>query len=138
MTLPWGAFAAVWLFLAANIATLGPNVLNTLELALGSGRAAGMGSAVGVGLGIGLLCLGMALGVALGVATVIAVLPGAQAVLTAAALLLWFAGRCLRAAWLGFRARGATVPKGPDGAGFATGFRRAPAVNAVGPKTLTS
>ncbi len=136
MALPFAEFAEVWLFLAANIASPGPNVLNTVALALGSGRAAGFGSATGVGLGIGLWCLGMVLGVA----AVIALLPGAQAVLTGAAvgLLLWFAGRYLRAAWTGFRARGVTVPKGPDGAGFATGFRRALAVNAVNPKALTS
>ncbi|NBE07479.1 LysE family translocator [Paragemmobacter ruber] len=136
MTLPWGEFAAVWLFLAANIATPGPNVLNTVALALGSGRAAGMGSAAGVGLGIGLWCLGMVLGVA----AVIGVLPGAQAVLTGAAVVLlsWFAWRYLRAAWRGFRARGMALPQGQDGAGFATGFRRALAVNAVNPKALTS
>jgi threonine/homoserine/homoserine lactone efflux protein len=136
MTLPWGEFAEVWLFLAANIATPGPNVLNTVALALGSGRAAGMGSAAGVGLGIGLWCLGMVLGVA----TVVTVLPGAQAALrvAAVALLLWFAARYWRAAWRGFREQSVAVAQGQGGAGFATGFRRALVVSAVNPKALTT
>lgn len=136
MTLPLAEFAEVWLFLAANIASPGPNVLNTVALALGSGRAAGFGSATGVGLGIGLWCLSMVLGVA----AVLALMPGAAVALTWAAvgLLLWFAGRYLRAAWRGFRARSVSVPQGQDGAGFGTGFRRALAVNAINPKALTS
>lgn len=136
MTLPWGEFVEVWLFLAANIASPGPNVLNTVALAMGSGRAAGFGSATGVGLGIGLWCLGMVLGVA----ALLGVVPGAAQAMTWAAvgLLLWFAFRYGRAALSGYRARGMAVPQGQDGAGFGTGFRRALAVNAVNPKVLTS
>lgn len=136
MTLPFGAFVTVWLFLAANIASPGPNVLNTVALAMGSGRRAGLGSACGVGLGIGIWCLTMVLGVGAALRAV----PGAQAVLTVAAvgLLLLFAARYLRAAWQGWRARGMAVPEGQQGAGFATGFRRALAVVAVNPKALTS
>jgi threonine/homoserine/homoserine lactone efflux protein len=136
VTLPWGEFAAVWLFLAANVASPGPNVLNTVALALGSGRAAGFGSATGVGLGIGLWCLGMVLGVA----ALLTVVPGAARAMTWAAvgLLLWFAFRYGRAALRGYQARGMAAPQGQDGAGFGTGFRRALAVNAVNPKALTS
>ena len=136
MTLPLGAFVTVWLFLAANIASPGPNVLNTIALAMGSGRRAGLGSACGVGLGIGLWCLSMLLGLA----AVIAVLPWMAEVLRWAAggLLLLFSWRYLRATLAGYRARGMAVPEGRRGAGFATGFRRALAVIAVNPKALTS
>lgn len=136
MSLPFGAFVTVWLFLAANIASPGPNVLNTIALAMGSGRRAGLGSACGVGLGIGLWCLSMLLGLA----AVIAVAPWMAEVLRWAAvgLLLLFAGRYLRAALAGYRARGVAVPEARRGAGFATGFRRALAVIAVNPKALTS
>jgi len=101
MTLPLGEFVAVWLFLAANIASPGPNVLNTVALAMGSGRRAGLGSACGVGLGIGLWCLSMVLGVA----AVIRVVPGAERALVwaAVALLALFSWRYLRAALAGWR-----------------------------------
>lgn len=136
MTLPLGEFAEVWLFLAANIASPGPNVLNTVALAMGSGRRAGLGSACGVGLGIGLWCLSMLLGLA----ALVTLLPALQSLLTwtAVALLLIFALRYLRAALSGFRARAMPAPDARRGAGFATGFRRALAVIAVNPKALTS
>lgn len=134
--LPWHDFLTVWVFLAANIASPGPNVLTTIALAMGSGRAAGFGSAAGVGLGIGLWCLSMTLGVA----TVLTVIPGATfaLTLTAIGLLLWFAWRYARGAIAGFRQRGVTVPAHRNGAGFAQGFRRSLAVNALNPKALTS
>lgn len=134
--LSWHDFLTVWVFLAANIASPGPNVLNTIALAIGSGRAAGFGSAAGVGLGIGLWCLSMTLGVA----TVLTVIPGATLglTLTAIGLLLWFAWRYAEAALAGFRGRGSARPTQTDGAGFATGFRRSLAVNALNPKALTS
>lgn len=134
--LPLSAFVTVWLFLAANIASPGPNVLNTVALAMGSGRRAGLGSACGVGIGIGVWCLTMVLGVG----AALRLVPAAQAVLTVAAagLLLLFSLRYLRAAWHGWQARGMAVPDGQRGAGFGTGFRRALAVVAVNPKALTS
>lgn len=133
---PWHDFLTVWAFLAANIASPGPNVLNTIALAMGSGRAAGFGSAAGVGLGIGLWCLSMTLGVA----TLLVIIPGATLglTLTAIALLLWFAWRYARGAIAGFRHRGATRLSQSDGAGFKQGFRRSLAVNALNPKALTS
>lgn len=136
MTLSWSDFLPVWGFLAANIVSPGPNVLTTIALAMGSGRAAGLGSAVGVGLGIGMWCLGMTFGVA----TLFSVMPQAQAVLRIAAvgLLLWFASRYLRAAHAGWRARAMRVPAASEGLRFADGFRRALAVNALNPKALTS
>lgn len=134
--LPWHDFLTVWVFLAANIASPGPNVLNTIALAIGSGRAAGFGSAAGVGLGIGVWCLSMTFGVA----TVLTVIPGATLALTltAVGLLLWFAWRYAKAALGGFRNRGTLRPVQSDGAGFGTGFRRSLAVNALNPKALTS
>jgi threonine efflux protein len=126
VTLPWAEFLAVWAFLAANIASPGPNVLNTIALAMGSGRMAGLGSATGVALGIGVWCLGMTYGVA----TAISHLPGAQAALTVVAvgLLVWFSARYLRAAHAGFHARTTGAPPAREGVDFAGGFRRSSAV----------
>ncbi len=136
MALPLAEFLPVWGFLAANIATPGPNVLTTIACAMGSGRGAGMGSAIGVGLGIALWCLGMTLGVS----TILTVIPQAQAILTLAAisLLAWFATRYFRAAWVGYRAHSGQLPGSADGLHFADGLRRALLVNAMNPKALTS
>ena len=132
-------FVTVWLFLAANIATPGPNVLNTIALAMGSGRRAGFGSALGVGLGIGLWCLTTSLGFS------VAFLrwPGLQMVLTLAAcgLLVWFALRYLRAARQGWRWRATGGPPGLEakgGVGIGGAFLRSLSVNATNPKALTT
>lgn len=138
-TLPWAEFLAVWAFLAVNIMTPGPNVLNTIALSMGSGRAAGMGAALGTGLGIGIWCLGMLLG-----ATVLlAAVPVARLVLTAlaAGLLVWFATRYLRAAQAGFQARrrgDPPVPPGRRGAGLRSGLVRSLMVLLTNPKALTT
>ncbi len=136
MTLSLAEFLPVWGFLAANIATPGPNVLTTITLAMGSGRRAGMGSACGVGLGIALWCLGMTLGVS----AALRYAPLLQQALTwaAMALLGWFALRYFQAAWRGWRSRAMRLPATGEAAGFATGFRRALSVNALNPKALTS
>ncbi len=112
MTLPLTQFVTVWGFLAVNIASPGPNVLNTIATAMGSGRIAGLGSAAAVGFGVALWCLGMTLGLA----AVFAALPVAQTALTllAAGLLAWFSSRYLRAAWAGMRGRPA-LPGGQPG-----------------------
>jgi threonine efflux protein len=78
VTLPIGAFLTVWTILALNILSPGPNVLNTITTAMGSGRAAGLASAAAVGLGIGLWCLSMSLGMA----ALFAVVPHAEEALT--------------------------------------------------------
>jgi threonine/homoserine/homoserine lactone efflux protein len=135
MTLPLTQFLTVWAFLAVNIASPGPNVLNTIASAMGSGRIAGLGSAAAVGFGVALWCLGMSLGMA----AVFAALPWTETVLTlvAAGLLGWFASRYLRAAWAGYRGR-PTLPGGGTGLGFAASFRRSLLVNVLNPKALTS
>lgn len=38
LVVPLPYFLTVWAFLAMNIATPGPNVINTIALAIGSGR----------------------------------------------------------------------------------------------------
>ena len=135
MTLPLAQFLTVWAFLGLNIASPGPNVLNTIASAMGSGRRAGMGSALAVGCGVALWCLGMSLGMA----AVFRTYPAAQSLLTAAAagLLLWFAARYLRAAWAGYHGQ-RSVPGGATGLGFAGAFRRSLLVNVLNPKALTS
>lgn len=75
MALPLSEFVPVWGFLALNILSPGPNVLNTMTTAMGSGRRAGLTSAAGVAVGIGLWCLGMSLGMA----ALFAALPAARA-----------------------------------------------------------
>ena len=135
MTLPLAQFLTVWAFLGLNIASPGPNVLNTIASAMGSGRRAGMGSALAVGLGVALWCLGMSLGMA----AIFVAFPATQSLLTAVAagLLLWFAARYLRAAWAGYQGQ-RTLPGGATGLGFAGAFRRSLLVNVLNPKALTS
>jgi threonine/homoserine/homoserine lactone efflux protein len=135
VTLPFGAFLTVWTILALNILSPGPNVLNTITTAMGSGRAAGMASAAAVGLGIGIWCLSMSLGMA----AVFAVVPFAQEALTvmAAGLLVWFATKYLRAGLRGVTGRDASL-HGVAGLDLRAAFLRSLAVNATNPKALTT
>ena len=135
MSLPLAAFLTVWSFLALNILSPGPNVLNTITTAMGSGRRAGIASACGVGLGIGLWCLAMSLGMA----TLFRLAPGAQAALTlvAAVLLVWFGSRFLRAALGPPGARQAQL-KAQAGLSFRRAFLRSLSINATNPKALTT
>lgn len=139
MAVPLPYFLTVWAFLAMNIATPGPNVINTIALAIGSGRRAGFGSALGVGLGIGLWCLGMSLGLSVAFQH----LPWLRPTMTlvAAGLLIWFASRYFRAARAGWRARGQTgaaTLQGRAGVGLGGAFLRSLSVNASNPKALTT
>jgi threonine/homoserine/homoserine lactone efflux protein len=135
VTLPASAFLTVWTILALNILSPGPNVLNTITTAMGSGRAAGMASAAAVGLGIGLWCLGMALGMS----AVFAVVPFAQETLTvmAAGLLIWFATKYLRAGWLGWSGQEVTL-RGVAGLRPGQSFVRSLIINGTNPKALTT
>lgn len=135
MTLPLGAFLTVWTILALNILSPGPNVLNTITTAMGSGRPAGMASAAGVGLGIGAWCLSMSLGMA----ALFAVVPYAEETLTliASGLLVWFAAKYLRAGYHGLAGRDLSL-RGVSGLGVKQSFLRSLAVNATNPKALTT
>jgi threonine/homoserine/homoserine lactone efflux protein len=136
ITLPWRDFAVVWAFLAVNILTPGPNVINTIAAAMGGGRIAGMGSAAGVGVGIGLWCLGMALGMS----ALFSLVPMLQTMLgfVAIGLLALFSTRYLRSAWAGWRGQRKGLPVSPPQDGFGQAFGRSMLVNALNPKALTS
>lgn len=139
ITLPPEAFLAAWGFLAVNVLTPGPNVLNTIALAIGSGRRAGLGAALGTGSGIAIWCLGMILGVA----ALLAALPIARVAMTLVAigLLVWFSSRYLRAAFEGFQARRnrqLPTPTGRAGIGFRGGFWRSLSILLANPKALTT
>jgi threonine/homoserine/homoserine lactone efflux protein len=135
VTLPFGAFLTVWTILALNILSPGPNVLNTITTAMGSGRAAGFASAAAVGVGIGVWCLSMSLGMA----AVFAVVPFAEETLTvmAAGLLVWFASRYVRAGLRGVAGRAVSL-SGVAGLDLRAAFLRSLAVNATNPKALTT
>ncbi len=133
--LPLAEFLTVWALLAVNVMSPGPNVLNTITTAMGSGRAAGIASAMGVGLGIGIWCLGMTLGMA----AVFRMMPAMRTLLTLVGigLLLWFASRYFRNAWTGWRGAGQPLA---THAGLSVGasFLRSLSVNASNPKALTT
>jgi threonine/homoserine/homoserine lactone efflux protein len=135
VSLPLAPFLTVWAVLAMNIASPGPNVLNTITTAMGSGRAAGLASAVAVAVGVGLWCLGMTLGMA----ALFLALPATRTFLTLIAifLLLWFATRYLRNAWQGWRGTSARLA-GRQGLSPAASFLRSLSVNALNPKALTT
>lgn len=135
MSLTFAPFLTVWAVLAMNIASPGPNVLNTITTAMGSGRGPGLASAAGVALGVGLWCLGMTLGMA----ALFQAVPAMRTVLTviATGLLLWFAARYLGTAWAGWR-HGTQRIAGRAGLGARASFLRSLSVNAMNPKALTT
>ena len=138
-SLPLEEFLAAWAFLALNVLTPGPNVLNTIALAIGSGRRAALGAALGTGIGISAWCLGMVLGVA----AMLAALPWTRIVLTlvAVALLIWFAARYLSRAREGFaarRRREPPAPMGKAGLGLVSGLWRSLSILLANPKALTT
>ena len=136
MTLPLADFLTVWTFLAVNILSPGPNVLNTISAAMSSGRPAGLGSALGVGVGISAWCLGMSLGIG----AIFAAFPALRGILTVIAigLLVSFAARYLRNALAGYHGYRRGLPTQPGGQDLADGFRRSLMVSALNPKALTS
>ncbi|MDI3338784.1 LysE family transporter [Defluviimonas aestuarii] len=135
MSLPLAPFLTVWAVLALNIASPGPNVLNTITTAMGSGRAAGLASAAAVAVGVGIWCVGMTFGMA----ALFLALPSTRAILTliAICLLLWFATRYLCAAWQGWRGNGKKLA-GRSGLSLRASFLRSLSVNALNPKALTT
>ena len=130
--MPWVQLWFVWGFFALNVLSPGPNVFNTIGIALGSGRRAALGAALGVGPGVAL----WGVAAVLGISALFAVLPAAQVALTAAGgvLLLVFGARYLRRA-LG---RGAARVQARDGITPARAFVATLAVLATNPKALTT
>lgn len=118
-------------FFAVNVLTPGPNVLNTIGVSLGSGRAAGYGCAAACGLGVTL----WAAAALLGAGALFAAVPEARVGLTAfgAAVLLYFAYRYLRRAL-----RPAEAVARIDGATPRAAFAQALLVLASNPKALTT
>lgn len=135
MTLPLAPFLTVRAVLAMNITSPGPNVLDTITSAMGSGRRAGLASTTRVAFGVWLWCLAMTLGMA----SVFEAVPAMRQAMTVVAicLLLWSARRYLRAALAGWR-KGAGRISGRAGLDARTSFLRVLSVNAMNPKALTT
>ena len=136
MTLPLTAFLPVWGLLALNITSPGPNVLNTMATAIGSGRRAGVGAALGVGLGLGLWCLGMTLGIA----ALFRIWPTVRLVMTgvAIALLLSFAVKYLQNGLKQLRGGTQVALSGRGGMSMRRAFVQSLTINALNPKALTT
>lgn len=96
MSIPWHETATALAFFSANVLSPGPNVFNTIAIALGSGRRAALAVVPAVAIGI----LGWASAAVLGAAILFRRFPGLESGLTAlgGALLIWFACRYLHRA----------------------------------------
>lgn len=130
--LPWKQLLTVWGFFALNVLSPGPNVFNTIGIALGSGRRAGIGAALGVAPGVGL----WGTAAVLGISALFAVWPATQLALTAAGggLLLVFGTRYLRRGL----SRGAQRVHAQAAITPARAFMATLAVMATNPKALTT
>lgn len=97
MSSPWPEIATALVVFGANVLSPGPNVFNTIAIALGSGRRAALAVVPAVALGV----LIWASAAVLGAAVAFRRFPGLEPALTAlgGVLLLWFALRYLRTAW---------------------------------------
>ena len=97
MGLPWAELVTAWAVFAANILSPGPNVFNTIAIALGSGRRAALAVVPAVALGV----LGWSSAALLGAAAVFRRVGWAEPALTllGGLLLLWLASRYLSRAW---------------------------------------
>ena len=97
MSPPWPEIATALAFFGANVLSPGPNVFNTIAIALGSGRRAALAVVPAVALGV----LIWASAAILGAAVLFRQFPAAKTGLTAlgGVLLIWFAVRYLRRAW---------------------------------------
>ena len=97
MALPWAEIATAWAVFAANILSPGPNVFNTVAIALGSGRRAALAVVPAIAIGV----LGWSSAALLGAAAVFRQVDWAEPALTllGGLLLLWLASRYVRRAW---------------------------------------
>lgn len=96
VTIPWSDLVWVWAVFAGNILSPGPNVFNTIGIALGSGRAVALWVVPAIALGVA--CWASA--AFLGAAALFAAWPAAETILRllGAALLIWLAARYWRRA----------------------------------------
>ncbi len=128
---PWTEIATALAIFGANVASPGPNVFNTIAIALGSGRRAALAVVPAVSLGV----CGWASAAVLGAAVAFRQAPWLAPALSAlgGALLLWFASRYARRAW-GWTAAStgarAVTPR--------TAFAVTLGVLALNPKALTT
>lgn len=97
MSPPWPEIATALVFFGLNVLSPGPNVFNTIAIALGSGRRSALAVVPAVALGV----LLWASAAVLGAAVLFRQFPAAKTALTAfgGALLIWFAFRYFRRAW---------------------------------------
>jgi threonine/homoserine/homoserine lactone efflux protein len=97
MNFPWAEIATALAVFAANVLSPGPNVFNTIAIALGSGRQAALMVVPAVALGV----LLWAIAAILGAAVLFRRFPMMETGLTVlgGCLLIWFAARYLRRAW---------------------------------------
>jgi len=95
--IPWTEILTAWAVFAANVLSPGPNVFNTIAIALGSGRAVALAVVPAVALGV----LVWALALILGAAFLFERAPWIESGLTAlgGGLLVWFGSRYLHRAW---------------------------------------
>jgi len=129
--LPWAEMATAWAVFGANVLSPGPNVFNTIAIALGSGRRVALAVVPAIALGVGL----WATAAILGAGAAFRRWPELQSGLTAlgGALLVWFALRYGLRAWTWSAALGAGRIMTPRAA-----FLTTLAVLAANPKALTT
>lgn len=131
MATPWPEIATALAVFGANVLSPGPNVFNTIAIALGSGRRAALAVVPAVALGV----LLWAMAAVLGAAVAFRRFPGLAPALTAlgGALLIWFALRYLRRAWSWSEAVGRNRVVSPRAA-----FAITLGILATNPKALTT
>jgi threonine/homoserine/homoserine lactone efflux protein len=131
MPFPWAEIGTALAVFGANVASPGPNVFNTIAIALGSGRRAALAVVPAVALGV----LGWAAAAVLGAAVAFRQAPWLAPALSAlgGGLLLLFAWRYARRAW-GWADRGAQ-PRALDPR---AAFLLTLGVLATNPKALTT
>lgn len=131
MTSPWPEIATALAVFGANVLSPGPNVFNTIAIALGSGRRAALAVVPAVALGVLIWSTAAVTGAALAFRR----FPGLEPVLTGlgGALLIWFAARYLRKAWFWSEDIGRNRVVTPWGA-----FAITLGILATNPKALTT
>ncbi len=128
--MPWIEIVTAWAVFGANILSPGPNVFNTIAIALGAGRRVAVAVVPAIGIGV----LGWATAAILGAGALFARLPGLRPALAAVggALLVWFALRYAR------RAIAWNAAVGHRRIGRREAFLTTLAVLATNPKALTT